>query len=193
MPRNGYSLLELLFAVSAIATLSAIAIPPLLAALDEQRAAGAVRYFSTRIQRTRMEAVSQSTNVAMRFMQTGTAYSYRVFVDSDGDGVRTDDITNGVDQPLTAPERLPDTFNGVDFGVLPGLPPVEAGSPPPGADPIKLGAGNLLSYSAIGSSTSGSLYIHGRGGAQYVIRILGDTGRTRILKFNAHRREWKPL
>lgn len=191
--RNGYSLLELLFTVGALTTLAGIAIPPLLAALDEQRAAGAVRYLSTRIQRARMEAVSRSANVAIRFVQAGTDFSYRVYADADGDGVRTDDVTNGIDQPLGVAERLSDNFNGVDFGVLPGLPPVEPGSPAPGTDPIKLGISNLLSYSSIGASSSGSLYIRGRGSAQYVIRILGDTGRVRILKFDPRLRQWKPL
>jgi hypothetical protein len=140
-----------------------------------------------------MEAVSRSANVAIRFVQAGTGYSYRVYTDADGDGVRTDDVTNGVDPPLGVAERLSDNFSGVDFGVLPGLPPVEAGSPAPGTDPIKLGSSNLLSYSSIGASSSGSLYIRGRGSAQYVIRVLGDTGRVRILKFDARLHQWKPL
>jgi hypothetical protein len=183
----------LLFVICAMATLGGVALPQLSTALDEYRAAGAARYLSTRIQRTRMEAVNRSTNAALRFVESSAGYSYRVYLDGNGDGVRTADITASIDVPLGAIERLPDTFDGVDFGLLPALPPVEPGSPPPGTDPVKLGASNLLSYSPSGSSSSGSLYIRGRRGAQYVVRVLGDTGRTRVLKFDVHSYKWKPL
>ena len=190
--KTGYSLIELLFVMSATATASGIAIPPLLTALDEYRTAGAVRYISTRMQRTRMEAVKRSANVAMQFVQVGVGFSYGTYIDGNGDGVRTEDIKNGIDRPLGTIERVPDNFSGVDFGVLPGLPAVESGTPPPGTDPIRLGSSNLLSYSPTGSSSSGSVYIVGRSKAQYVIRVMGDTGRTRVLRFDARTRQWKP-
>lgn len=193
MAKTGYSLIELLFVMSAAATVSGMAIPPLLTALDDYRTAGAVRYISTRIQRTRMEAVSRSTNAAMQFTQVAAGYSYGIYVDGNGDGVRTSDIQKGIDRRLGAIERLPDNYAGVDFGLLPGLPPVDPGGSAPGTDPIKLGSSNLLSYSSIGTSSSGSVYIRGRSKVQYVIRILGDTGRTRVLKFDPHARQWKAL
>lgn len=193
MARAGYSLIELLFVMSAAATAGGIAIPPLLTALDDYRTAGAVRYISTRIQRMRMEAVARSTNAAMQFLPHGAGYSYGIYVDGNGDGVRTADINNGIDMRLGAVERLPDNYAGVDFGLLPGLPPVDPSGPAPGTDPIKLGGSGLLSYSSIGTSSSGSLYIRGRNKAQYVIRVLGDTGRTRVLKFDPHARRWKAL
>jgi type II secretory pathway pseudopilin PulG len=191
--KSGYSLIELLFVMSATVTVSAIAIPPLLAALDDYRTAGAVRYFSTRIQRTRMEAVRRSANAAIEFVPGRGGYSYGIYVDGNGDGVRATDIKKGTDRRLGAAEHLPDNYAGVDFGLLPGLPPVDVGGPAPGTDPIKLGTSNLLSYSAIGSSSSGSLYIRGRAKAQYVIRILGDTGRIRVLKFDPRLQQWKAL
>jgi hypothetical protein len=45
-------------------------------------------------------------------------------------------------------------------------------------------------YSPTGTSSSGSVYICGRSKTQYVIRILGDTGRTRILRFDAPSGQW---
>jgi type II secretory pathway pseudopilin PulG len=193
MRTTGYSLIELLFVMSTAATASGIAIPPLLRALDDYRTAGAVRYISTRIQRTRMEAVSRSTNAAMQFVRAGDGYSFGIYVDGNGDGVRTPDIRNGTDRRLGAIERLPDNYAGVEFSLLPGLPPVDPGSPPPGTDPIKLGSSNLLSYSSIGTSSSGSLYIRGRSQAQYVVRVLGDTGRVRVLQFDPRTRQWRAL
>jgi hypothetical protein len=50
-----------------------------------------------------------------------------------------------------------------------------------------------LTFSPIGTATSGSLYVRGPRSAQYVIRIFGETGRTRTLKFDARTRQWGPL
>ena len=192
MANTGYSLIELLLVLSTMATIGALAVPPFLAAIDEYRTAGAVRYISTRIQRTRMEAVNRSTNAAMQFASAGSGYSFGIYIDGNGDGVRTPDIKDGIDRAVGVIERLPVNFAGVDFGLLPALPPVDSDSPPPGTDPIKLGSSTLLSYSSTGTSSSGSVYIRGRR-VQYVIRILGDTGRTRVLKFDPQSGRWKAL
>jgi type II secretory pathway pseudopilin PulG len=190
---HGYSLLELLLVLGIVVTLTGIAIPQILATLDDYRVSGAARYVATRIQRTRMEAVSRSTAAAMQFVQTGGSYSFGVYSDGNGDGVRTQDIRDGIDPQMAAIERLPDTFSGVEFGLLPGLPPVDVGGAAPGEDPIKLGASNLLSYSPVGTSTSGSVYVRGRGQSQCVVRVFGDTGRTRVLKFDVRTRQWRPI
>ena len=188
----GYSLLEVTFALGVIATLSAVAGPQLLAGVDDVRAAGAVRYLSGRLQRARMEAVARSADVALQFAQTADGYSYAEYRDGNGNGIRTRDIQRGLDPQIAAAERLTDQFAGVDFGVLPGLPAVDAGSTPPGTDPIKLGSGNILTFTALGTSSSGSLYIRGRRNAQYVIRLSGETGRVRVLKFDVRVRQWLP-
>ena len=101
-----------------------------------------------------MEAVARSSDVALRFVQTADGYAYGVYVDGNGNGVRTADIQRGIDQQLMPLERLPGLFSGVDFGVLPGVPAVDSGSPPPGTDPIKLGSSNILTFTSIGTSSS---------------------------------------
>ena len=58
IPSAGFSLLELVFVAGIAATLSAVAVPQYLTAIDDSRAAGAARYISARFQRARMEAVS---------------------------------------------------------------------------------------------------------------------------------------
>jgi hypothetical protein len=140
--------------------------------VDDERAAGAAWYVSTRIQRIRMEAAGRSANAAMQIVPSSGGFAFRLFVDGNGDGVRTEDINAGIDRPISAIERLQDNFAGVDFGVIAGLPPIDPGTAAPGSDPIKLGSSNLLSYAASGTSSSGSLYITGRSRAQYAVRVL---------------------
>ena len=190
MAARGYCLIEVVFVASLSVVLAAIAIPQFLVSLDDHRAAGAARYVSTHCARARIEAIRSGHDVAVRFTQDEDGVAYGVY--EDRDGVRTSDIQRGVDTIMLRPERLSNTFPGVEFAVPAGLPPVDSGSPTDG-DPLKLGAGNLLSYSSQGTSSSGSIYVRGRNGAQYVIRAYGETGKTRLLKFNATSRRWNPL
>ena len=188
----GYTLIEATFAIALGITLGAIASPQLLAAVDEARTAGGVRYMTTRLQQARMEAVVRSTDVGLQFVAVPGGFSYGVYVDGNGNGIRTTEIQRGVDRRIAAVEQLSDRVSGVEFGVLPGLPPVDAGSLAPGSDPIKLGASNILTFTPLGTSSSGSLYVLGRRSSQYVIRIVGETGKARVLKFDARTRQWKP-
>lgn len=191
-PTSGYAFIELLFAAGLAATLGAIAVPGLLGAIDEYRAIGAVRYLTTRLARARMEAIVRSSDVAVRFVEDANGYTYAVYLDGNNDGVRTRDIERGTDIPLVRSERLSNHFPGVGFAVPAGLPPVDGGSPTDG-DPLKLGSSNLLSFSALGTSSSGSIYVRGRNGSQFVIRAFGETGKVRALKFESASRRWRPL
>ena len=140
-----------------------------------------------------MEALSRHTTVALRFVQVGDSYQYAAYADGNGDGVRAADIESGVDPRIQDDEQLSNQFAHVAFGTLPGLPPVDPASPPPGADPIRFGVSDSAAFTPLGTATPGSLYIIGRSRAQYVVRVLGETGKTRILKFDAKVGQWKPL
>lgn len=188
----GYSLIETMFVMALAATVTAMAVPQSLAALDDVRAAGAARYIAGRLQRARTEAIARSVTVGLQFTLSGTHYAYAMYVDGNNNGIRTAEITSGVDRLVLAPERLLDQFTSVDFATRPGLPAVDAGGTPPGSDPIHLGASNIVSFTPHGTATAGSIYIRGER-TQYVVRIYNDTARTRILKFDALTNRWRPL
>jgi hypothetical protein len=139
-----------------------------------------------------MEAVVRAADIGWQFVANERGYTYAPYVDGNGNGIRTLDINAGTDRLIGAVERLSDHFAGVDFGVLPDLPAVTPGETPPGTDPIKLGTSNILTFTSLGTSSSGSLYVRGSRHLQYVIRILGETGRVRVLKFDPRAQKWKP-
>ncbi|HZR26107.1 MAG TPA: GspH/FimT family pseudopilin [Vicinamibacterales bacterium] len=189
---TGYSLIELVFVAGLVATLSAMAVPQTLAALDDSRTLGAARYMSARFQRARMEAVMRSVEIGIRFVAVDASYAYTTYADGNQNGVRSADIRSGVDVVIMPSEQLTDLFAHVDFGALPNLPPVDSGGTAPGSDPIRLGSANIASFNPNGTSTSGSVYIRGQR-AQYVVRIYGDTGKTRIMRYDAVNKQWVPL
>jgi len=190
---RGYSVLELVFVLSLSLTVAAAAVPQFQNGLDAYRAAGAARYIAGRLQRARMEAVLRSVEVALRFSSSGAGFSYAVYADGNGNGVLSTDIQSGVDRMIAAPERLRDNFAGVDFGAIPGLPPVDAGGTAPGSNPVRLGSGSSASFSPDGTSSSGSLYILGARNTQFVVRLYGETAKVRVLRFDNGTHQWRPL
>jgi hypothetical protein len=50
----------------------------------------------------------------------------------------------------------------------------------------------MVTFTPTGTATSGSLYIRGRRDAQYVVRVYGETGKTRVLKFVPRSGQWIP-
>jgi type II secretion system GspH-like protein len=149
----------------------------------------AAGYLAGRMAAARLEAVKRSACVAIRFVQQADGYWLQSFVDGNRNGVLTRDITNGIDPPLTANERLDYHFSGVEFGIQPNVIGIDPG-PFNASDPIQIGSSTLLSFSPTGSSTSGTLFIRGLRGHQFAVRILGATGRTRIFEFNFERHLW---
>jgi type II secretory pathway pseudopilin PulG len=184
-----FSLIELMFALGVAATLALFGAAAVTASVDEFRAAGAARYVASRIQQARVRAITRSRDTALRITRAAQGFSIAVYEDGNRNGVLSRDIDEGIDRPVGAVERLPDQFPAVDFGALPGLPGAE-GSTAPGADPIRLGASDSVTFTPTGTSTSGSVYVRGKGASQYVVRIYGETGRTRILKYSSGSRTW---
>ena len=190
---SGASLVELLFVVGVMTTAGAAATPQVLVAVDEFRGAGAARYLAARVARLRFEAVARSAFVGLRFTAQNGTYAVETRVDGNGNGIRARDIETGTDPLIGSAELIESHFPGVRFAVTPDVPAVEPGSAAPGSDPIKIGNTSVLSFSPIGTATSGSLYLRTSRGNQYVVRVFGETGRTRVLRLAAGSRTWTPL
>src|SRR5262245_5369949 len=187
----GASALEILFALSASTTATAIAIPLFGGALDEMRTAMAARYVAGRLRAARMDAVRRSRAVALRFEHrsgSDDGYAFAAFGDGNGNGVRAVEIRGGIDPALTGDECLRDRYPGVGFGLAPEVPDID-GRLGSGEDGVRIGTAQILTMSSDGTATSGTLYIRGRGG-QYAVRVLGATGRTRMLQYDSGTRTW---
>lgn len=191
MRTRGYSLLEMLMVVTVIVIIAGAAIPLGYGEVDRARAAAAARYVAGRMMTARFEAVRRSAFVAIRFAENADGYSLRTYVDGNGDGVLSRDIAGNLDRPLTNDERLDDHFPGVVFGIHPNVTSLDPGQALDQSDPVQIGSSTLLSFSPDGSSTSGTVFIRGRQTNQFAVRLLGITGRTRVLEFSFADSTWQ--
>jgi prepilin-type N-terminal cleavage/methylation domain-containing protein len=185
---HGFTLIELLLAVALTTILVGIALPIGGDTIDDLRTAAAARYLAGRIAASRMDAISRSQAVALRFQAAIPDYEFASFVDGNGNGVRTAEIGAGIDRPVGSRRKLCDDFSNVHFGLTVGSPDVD-GVRNVSADGVRIGTPRILTMSPDGTATSGTLYVQGRR-AQYAVRVLGATGRTRVLKFDTGAQTW---
>jgi prepilin-type N-terminal cleavage/methylation domain-containing protein len=185
---SGFTLAELLLTIAVLGTIVGIAIPIVSDTVDSLRTAAAARYISGRVTNSRFEAIRRTADVALRFVADVPDYTFTSYMDGNGDGVRTADIRAGIDKPLTTPERLPNNFKDVRFGLIAGLPDAD-GLRTDSTDGVRIGTSRILTLSPNGTATSGTLYIRGRR-AQYAVRVFGMTARTRVLQYDTGQKRW---
>jgi hypothetical protein len=179
-----------MFSAGLIAVLSGIAIPMLHASRQHDDARAAARFLAARLQYARVEALRRNTSVAIRF-DPDDLDRFVTYVDGDRDGVLESDIARGVDRAIGGEARLSDFTGAVVLRINQNIVEPDTGvARAVGTDPLRIGASALLSFSPLGSATSGTLYLAGPRGPQMAIRVLGATSRIRVLEYDAGTRQW---
>lgn len=186
---EGATLLDLLLIVLLVGGTTSMAVPQTTALTDAARVRQAAGFIGARARKARHDAVLHGTNAGLVFDLVGGRWLIRGCRDGNGNGLRRQEIQSGTDPCDDGPFDIAEVFPGVAIDVDPSLR--GPGGEPPSADPVRFGSANLASFSPVGTCTSGSLYLRSRNGTQYAIRILGGTGRLRVLKYE--RRSWREL
>jgi Tfp pilus assembly protein FimT len=168
---RGATLVETLFVCAVVAVVGAIAVPVSLAGLERSRGWSATRFVAQRLVRARVLAVTRGAAVALRFDGDGGGATLSSFIDTNRNGVLTRDIDAGTDRQLDGPLPLASLFPGVGITIDRGAP-------------------RLFSFSPDGTATTGSVYVTGRDGSRFAVRVLGATARVRLEQFVPGRNVW---
>lgn len=192
MFERGATLVETAVATGIVIVAVGITVPLVTAGRHEQRVIDAARFMSGRFMLARAAAARRGAAVGIRFVSDAEGVRFRTYVDMNGNGVRTSDITGGVDIPIDEETRLGDHFNGVRFELSAATRAIGASAPAgAGADAIRFGAGDILTVTPLGTATSGTLYLRSREGHQAAVRVLGATARVRVHRYDFQAGRWR--
>ena len=186
---RGASLVELMVVLAVLAICLGMALPALWVTREDWVARQATAYVVGQMMLARSQAARYGAAVGLRFEKVGGDVGFSKYLDGDGDGVRSRDIADGVDTALELVHSVSDHYPAVRFGFA-EAPAVDGSPSISGSDPVRFGAGDILTFGPLGTATSGTVYLAGPGQQQYAVRVLGTTGRLRVLRFDRRLGQW---
>lgn len=193
--QRGFQLVELVVVLALMSMAALIVVPPVLSMSARLRTDMAAHELVAALYQTRSLALRQSAYVGIKFYPAAGRVTYACYQDGDGDGVRTADITAGIDAQITPLRTMVHLGGRTGFGFPPGPPARDPGDPTHRLDrledPIRFNDSDIASYGPVGTSTPGSLYVTDGRGELFVVRVLGMTGKVRVMRWDAKTDAWK--
>jgi type II secretory pathway pseudopilin PulG len=190
---RGAALIDVVAATAVVVIMTAIAVPVVGGSMERERTLVGAQFLAGQLQRARLAALRRAASVAVRIDIVDDRTGLRLYVDGNGNGVLQKDIDKGVDLPLSPVHWIDEHARGVSLRINQEiLDAGGSGTLATGDDPLRIGNSALLTFSPLGSATSGTLYVAAQHGPQMAIRVFGATGRVRVLIFDAQTRQWQP-
>jgi prepilin-type N-terminal cleavage/methylation domain-containing protein len=184
--QRGQTLTELLVAVAVIGLFMGISASPLEQARKRTALAAGTAELRAVFQQTRIMAITRDRNVALKFRSDADGWAWSVYEDGDGDGVRTDDITRGVDRQLGTAHRFEHAPVRIGLPRLPLPDPYNPGHALDTRSPVRFGTSTICSFTRVGDATNGSLVITD-GERTVLLRTYGEGARISVLLWNGKR------
>ncbi len=189
---RGTTFVVVLLVAGLLVTLVGLSVPMLTTGRDATQLRGAARYVASRIRLARAHAARQGAAVGIWFVEDAEGYWFRTYVDGNGNGMRRADMVRGIDMAIDDASRVGDRFPGVRIALGPAVPPInERDAAGGGADPVRFGGSDIVSVSPLGTATSGTVYLRSQTGRQAAVRVLGISGRVRVLVFDVDESRWR--
>ena len=184
--QRGMSLLEVLVVTAIVGLLGAMVVASAESLWCRFSLGSATTEMRTAILETRWLAMSTDRAAALKFHLEEGEWTYAVYLDGDGDGIRNDDIRRGVDTLARAPRPV---RHGRAYIGLPGGPltdPVNGGQLN-GRDAVRFGSSTLCSFSRDGDVANGSIVL--TDGKRVVLLVVNGAIR-RISTFRFDGTQW---
>lgn len=190
---RGAALIDLVAAAGLCMVVMTIAVPVVGGTLERERTVIGTRFIAGELQRARLQALHRGQSVAVRFELSGARTTMQLFADGNGNGVLQSDVDRGVDVALTPASAIDEQARSVSLRINQAILDV-AGSATllPGDDPLRIGNTSFVTFSPLGTSSSGTMYVAAPNGPQLAVRVYGATSRIRVLMFDAPTRQWHP-
>lgn len=190
---RGFTLIEMLTTVAILGMIAAVAFPSMMTIQRRAAVRNAASELRAIFFAARMRAIARSHNCGVKFLKNVDGWSYALYDDGDGDGVRNDDITSGVDVCAQSARRV---LASTEKRAFIGLPPYALKDPdgdplPPTKSPVSFNNSTICSFSAMGEATPGTIYITDSIEDVYAVRVFGASGRIRVMRWNRGKAKWE--
>ncbi|HEX7705859.1 MAG TPA: GspH/FimT family pseudopilin [Thermoanaerobaculia bacterium] len=184
--QSGKSLVELLVGVAVAAMFITISTSAIEATNQGVQLATSVSELRSVFQQVRALALARDRYVAIRFRPEGSHWSWTIYEDGDGDGVRNDDIARGTDRRIDGPRRF--QFASAAIAIPEGnVPdPTAPGQYLANRLPVRFGTSMLCSFSPSGEASNGSIVL-AKGKQVIVIRVQAQSARINVLRWDGRR------
>ncbi len=194
MREQGQTLVETVVVLMVILLSSVMTLPLLGSARREAALRRATEQVFSQMWRARSDAITTGKATALVFDRlSGGGWRCTIVQDGDDDGVRRDDITAGRDYQVGRILELEADKAGLGF-----IPGCEIPNPSGDGllagdldDPVRAGSGDILTFTAQGTATSGTLYFSDGRQMMRAIRVYGITGRLRTLRWKIGFERWR--
>jgi type II secretory pathway pseudopilin PulG len=191
---GGYTLTEMLVMVLILAVTVTIALPT----MGEIRRKVAIRTSTRRVadflNLCRARAIFRNRRTAAVMRQIGAStWQLSIVEDGNNNGVLSRDMKNNRDVTTDAVIEL--ECGPVRIGFLEG-----ADIPDPSGrgrlkggpkDPVRGGSSDIITFSPQGTARTCSIYFTDQHSSMRVIRVVGTTGRIRVLEWHQGQERWK--
>jgi type II secretion system GspH-like protein len=190
----GATFVEVVAVIGIAAVLFAVIVPGLAQLKSSVSIRSAASETTTAFALARAYAIRRGVHVGLKFRKNGDRYEWTVYRDGNRNGVRTADIARGVDPPVGI--YFPWNRNDVRPGILTGSPVPDPSQPGRALDrlddPIRFNGSDICSFSPMGESTPGSVYLWDGMDRMAAVRIFGRSAKIRVLYYRLGESEWKP-
>lgn len=184
--------MELLTVVAIIGLIAACVTPAWMSLRRRAAVRSAAHELRSIFQSARSRAVTRSANAGVKFTSNGSQWQYAIYDDGDGDGIRNDDIRNGIDTVVQSARFLSQQPQLVSIGLLDYAIRDPDGDPlPPTASPVQFNRSTICSFSRLGQSTPGTIYLTDEAGELFAVRMFGGSAKVRLLRYVPSIRKWE--
>jgi len=195
MNRNpGFGITELVLVLALAALGLAIALPAASSLRGDGRCAAGARHMVGTFRKLRAQSVALRKYRGVYFFREGAGWAFSTVEDGNGNGLRTAEVRDGTDPVLDGPFRLEELVGSV----RPGFPFASVREIPPGTgwlgnlqDPVKFGRSDIVSFSPLGRSSSGTLYLTDGIERLYAVVLYGPSTRIRVWRYRRSDRLWE--